>query len=536
MKATHLTRILSLVLALVLVLGVSPAVKADSLVLEENPAEVSGTLAAEGSAPVLNATLDDYWTHQEIENNHQNNNTMANAYPVEFGYAVLGSTKSSDKYDYYKFTVSRQTHLCLTSISNSDGMIFDLFDSKGNVLEVCTFLGIADGWNWDKIAVIIPSGTYYIRIYQTTSGSATAYAKQVDYVIDIHAHTPSGSATGNSVSKTHTYNCTSCGTVSDEQCYYVNGRCSFCGAAPTSLVYRVAGTDRVATSLAIAKTLKSELGVSRFNSIVVASALNFPDALTGSYLAAAKNAPILLTYDKVHSQIVSYIRSNLSSGGTVYILGGYTAVSASFENQLASAGIRYKRVAGTDRMGTNLAILNEAGVSRGSNVLVCTAFGYADSLSASATGLPILLVGSSLTAEQRSFLSNVGGNITIIGGTSAVSSSVESQLRSYGSVTRLAGSNRYDTSVRVAKRFFSNPYTAVLAYAMNYPDGLCGGPLAYAMDAPLILTDSNYHPARAYTVTTNIIGGYVLGSGELISNEAARWIFSMNRTEPLPNA
>ena len=174
MKHIHLTRILSLVLALVLVLGVSPVVRAETQVLEDNPAEVSGSLAAAGSAPVLNATLDSYWNKQEIENNHQNNNTTASAYPIEFGYSILGSTKASDKYDCYKLTVSRQTHLCLTSISNSDGMIFDLIDSKGKVLEVCTFLGIGDGWNWDQIAVIIPSGTYYVRIYQTTSGSATA--------------------------------------------------------------------------------------------------------------------------------------------------------------------------------------------------------------------------------------------------------------------------------------------------------------------------------------------------------------------------
>ena len=532
----HLTRILSLVLALVLVLGMSPVVRAETLEANENEARsVCDTLTAGGDAPVLNGTLDDYWTHQEIENNRQNNNTMANAYAIELEYAILGSTKSSDKYDYYKLTLNRETHLSLTSISNSDAMIFDLLDSKGNIIEVCTFLGIADGWNWDKIALIVPAGTYYVRLYQTTAGSATAYAKQVDSVIDIHAHTPSGSATGNSLSKTHSYRCTSCGTVDDEQCYYSNGRCTFCGGTPTSLVYRVAGSDRIATSIGIADQMKEEMGVSKFRNIVVASALNFPDALTGSYLATVKSAPILLTYDKVHSQIANYIRSNLASGGTVYILGGYTAVSAAFENQLASAGINYKRVAGTDRMGTNLAILSEAGVSRGANVLVCTAFGYADSLSASATGLPILLVGNSLTAEQRSFLSNVGGSITIIGGTSAVSSNVESQLRSYGSVTRLAGSNRYDTSVRVAKRFFSDPYTAVLAYAMNYPDGLCGGPLAYVMGAPLILTDNNYQTARSYTVNTNIIGGYVLGSSELISNASARWIFSMNRTEPLPN-
>lgn len=536
MKATHLTRILSLVLALVLVLGASPVVRAETLeTVTDEAVSIMGAMEAGGNAPTLNSSLSDFATHQENEDRTVNNNTMANAYGVDMTMSVLGATRSEDKNDYYKFTLTSTAHVSLASICNSDNMAFTLHDNKGNTLEVCTYYGTADGWNVDAIRVMLPAGTYYVRIYQIASSTTAAYARQVDYVIEFHTHTITGSATGNALTKTHSFNCTSCGTVNDEQCYIVNGRCTYCGTVPTSLVYRAAGADRIATSLAIAKALKSELGVSRFSNIVVASALNFPDALTGSYLAAVKDAPILLTYDKVHSQIISYIRSNLASGGTVYILGGTGAVSASFENQLYSAGIRYKRLAGNDRLGTNLAILNEAGVSYGSNVLVCTATGYADSLSASATGLPILLVGSSLTAEQRSFLSNVGGSITIIGGTSAVSSSLESQLRSYGSVSRLAGSNRYETSVKVAQRFFSNPYTAVLAYAKNYPDGLCGGPLAYTMGAPLILTDSNYHPARNYTLTTSIMGGYVLGSGELISNEAARWIFSMNRTEPLPS-
>lgn len=533
MKATHLTRILSLVLALVLVLGASPVVRAETLeTVTDEAVSIMGAMEAGGNAPTLNSSLSDFYNAVEREGN----NSLQQANGVRMGYAVLGSTKSTDKYDIYKFTLNSTTHLSVASICNNYNMAYTLLDSKGNTLEVCTYYGTMDGWNVDAIRVLLPAGTYYVQVYQISSSGTPAYATQVDYVIEFHAHTASGSATGNSTYKVHSYYCSTCeATVDGEQCYFVNGRCTYCGITPTSLVYRAAGADRIATSLAIAKTLKSELGVSRFNSIVVASALNFPDALTGSYLAAVKEAPILLTYDKVHSQIISYIRSNLASGGTVYILGGTGAVSASFENQLYSAGIRCKRLAGNDRLGTNLAILNEAGVSYGSNVLVCTATGYADSLSASATGLPILLVGSSLTAEQRSFLSNVGGSITIIGGTSAVSSSLESQLRSYGSVSRLAGSTRYETSVKVAQRFFSNPYTAVLAYAKNYPDGLCGGPLAYTMGAPLILTDSNYHPARNYTLTTNIMGGYVLGSGELISNEAARWIFSMNRTEPLPS-
>ena len=39
----------------------------------------------------------------------------------------------------------------------------------------------------------------------------------------------------------------------------------------------------------------------------------------------------------------------------------------------------------------------------------------------------------------------------------------------------ITGKNRYETSAKVAERFFSAPEGAVLAYGEDYPDGLCGG-------------------------------------------------------------
>ena len=165
-------------------------------------------------------------------------------------------------------------------------------------------------------------------------------------------------------------------------------------------VKRIAGDDRIATSLGIATQLKDTLNVEKFETVVVASALNFPDALTGSYLAAKESAPILLTYEAANAKVQTYIENNLKEGGTVYILGGSTAVSTGFEDDLSAKGINVVRLAGSDRFGTNLAILQKAGITSGQEVLICTATGFADSLSASAAGLPILLVHNSLRADQ----------------------------------------------------------------------------------------------------------------------------------------
>ncbi len=287
-------------------------------------------------------------------------------------------------------------------------------------------------------------------------------------------------------------------------------------ALPRSGFTRLAGANRFETAFAVADALKATLGVEKFDSIIVASGTNFADALSGSYLASVKNAPILLSYNTadINNAVKDYIRANLKSGGTVYILGGTNAVPAGMEQGLN--GFTIRRLAGADRFGTNLAILAEAGVA-GKDVLICTGADFADSLSASAAKLPILLVWKELTLAQKGFLQTVDGNLYVIGGTSAVSDSLMNQLKEFGKPIRLGGSNRFETSVLIAKTFFPSAQEAVLAYAWNFPDGLCGGPLAAAMDAPLILTMTCYEEAAAdYTTSRKINRGYVLGSENLI--------------------
>ena len=296
-------------------------------------------------------------------------------------------------------------------------------------------------------------------------------------------------------------------------------------------VLRIAGADRIATSLKLADQLKETLGVDKFGSVIVASALNFPDALTGSYLAAVKDAPILLTYDDAHAKVRAYIEANLTPGGTVYILGGESAVSADFAAGLSDFNV--KRVAGSDRFGTNLEILREAGVTPEQEILICTAAGFADSLSASAASLPILLVHNTLSQEQQAFLATTSGKFVIIGGEAAVSARLEAELDALGDVERVGGANRYETSVLVAKRFVPNPDAVLLAYARNYPDGLCGGPLAVSMNAALILTD-NYAPGAADAYVDGISSGIVVGGTGLISDEAVISVFDLNADILIP--
>jgi putative cell wall-binding protein len=228
--------------------------------------------------------------------------------------------------------------------------------------------------------------------------------------------------------------------------------------------------------------------------------------------------------------VADYVAKNLVPGGTVYILGGTSAVAGEMDTLLAD--FQVERLAGANRFETNLMILEEAGVAPGEEILVCTATNFADSLSASATGKPILLVyneKAKLTDSQITYLESLEDNaFCVIGGENAVGEKLYDAVAKYGSIHRLAGANRFDTSVQVAVRYFKNPSSAVLAYARNYPDGLCGGPLAYAMGAPLILTMTKYESdAKGYIAKENILRGSVLGGTGLISNKSIRSIFAM---------
>lgn len=333
--------------------------------------------------------------------------------------------------------------------------------------------------------------------------------------------------------------CSRCGGAETRQIKtlghnYVDGFCTRCGKEKPLLegVLRIAGADRIETSLMLVDQLKEVLGVEKFNAVIVSSALNFPDALTGSYLAAVKDAPILLTYDMSHEKVLAYIGDNLAPGGTVYILGGESAVSAAFENMAKAAGLNTKRVAGSDRFATNLAIMEEAGIRADQPILIATAVNFADSLSASAAGLPMVLVHGSLRDDQKAFLNTTSGEFIIIGGTAAVSEELEAELAAIGTVERLAGDSRYQTSVLVAQKFLAAPEAVILAYARNFPDGLCGGPVAYALGAPLILTD-NILPLEADAYVDGMEAGIVVGGGGLISDETAREIFELAVDMPI---
>lgn len=288
---------------------------------------------------------------------------------------------------------------------------------------------------------------------------------------------------------------------------------------------RIYGETRYDTAVKAAERYKSA-SRSKFDNVIVANGTNFPDALSGGYLAKVKNAPILLVEPDEEDRIADYIIENIMSIGTVYILGGTGVVSSAFENKIQAKGIDTERLGGSDRYETNLRILKASGITK-QDILICAGSGYADSLSASAAGKPILLVGNSLTDAQKKYIKGLK-KAYLIGGEGVVGLAIEKDLEVLGLTTdRLAGDDRYETSKKVAEHFFPEAKTVVLVYALNFPDGLSGGPLAIQEGAPIILTDSsttNTKWARLYVKSAKAFRSITLGGPTYVSYEAVERI------------
>jgi len=162
------------------------------------------------------------------------------------------------------------------------------------------------------------------------------------------------------------------------------------------------------------------------------------------------------------------------------------------------------RYGGANRYGTAAAISKADFPDADAVDTAFVAFGgnFPDALAGAAVaaklGAPLLLVqADSIPAETVAELTRLGpSTIVVLGGTAVISEGVETALEGYAStVKRVAGGNRYATSVEISKYGFpGNADTVIVATGAGFPDALAGGPAAKALNAPVLLTDPNDLP------------------------------------------
>ena len=88
---------------------------------------------------------------------------------------------------------------------------------------------------------------------------------------------------------------------------------------------------------------------------------------------------------------------------------------------------------------------------------------------------------------------------------------------------RIAGSNRWETAVKISQEGWTSAGTVVLANGRNYPDALAGVPLAHALNAPVLLTeaDSLVAATKAEIVRLGAAKVIILGGTGVISDDVA---------------
>lgn len=283
---------------------------------------------------------------------------------------------------------------------------------------------------------------------------------------------------------------------------------------------RIAGATRFETSMAIADKLKEKLGVEKFDNIVITNGEGFADALSATYLAKVKNAPILIVNESTADEISEYVKKNAAENANIYIIGGEGAVSKKVADKMPGKKIRLH---GESRFETNLEVLKAAGVED-QDIALCNAYNFADALSVSAAGKPVMLVDNSLDSAQIAYLKTLKSKkFYLIGGQNVVSKAVENEASKLGKIERIAGSDRFATSRAVAEKFFTGEHKkAYLTYGFNFPDGLCAGVLCAVDNSPLLLvSNENMEEAAAYVTKAKVQKCIVLGGDNLISSEAA---------------
>lgn len=271
------------------------------------------------------------------------------------------------------------------------------------------------------------------------------------------------------------------------------------GASAAGTVERLSGSGRVATAVALSAATRSA-----GDTVVIARADAYADALSGAPLAAKLDAPVLLSDRAALSAEVAAEVERLGAS-TAYLLGGLSALSAQVEKDLRAGGVEeVVRLSGASRFDTARAVAQELGATAAYLVQgnsADPARGWPDAVSVSGLAAfqqrPILLTESDVLPDVVArTLTELGiTEVGIVGGTAAVSAGVEQAVRErVASVYRIAGSSRYATARMVGNQSLNAGMSAArtwLATGRNYPDALAAGPAVAADGGVLLLVDGH---------------------------------------------
>ena len=259
------------------------------------------------------------------------------------------------------------------------------------------------------------------------------------------------------------------------------------------------------------------------NKVILVNDNAYPDAISATNVSMGKY-PLLYT-GKNSLSVETKSALDKMFLDEIYLMGGVNTISKNVENKLKKNFPQAKitRIMGNNRYDTSAESANTR--ANTTNLIFAAGTNYADALYATSLAAhqnaPILLVSNEgLSQSTRKFIQSIENidSVTIVGGEISVNQSVKNQIENLTKkrVTRLAGVDRYESSVEVAKRVNANPAEVITTSGEVFADALVSSTVAQKIKAPILLVKKDVLPlkVREYMKDTNsiykltTIGGY----------------------------
>lgn len=292
------------------------------------------------------------------------------------------------------------------------------------------------------------------------------------------------------------------------------------------VVSRINGKNRIDTSIEIAKTY-----IKSTEFAILANQNNFPDSLSATVLSKKYNAPILLTDAiKADKSLIQEIK-RLQTKYFVKI-GGEKSISNEVAKQLLPEKSKVRSFKGVDRYATNAEIIKE--FKDADTCIIASGENFADSLSigafATKNGYPIVLVQKNKINDvtKQALKNSKIKKCYIVGGENSVSKSLEKELPQV--IERIAGNDRYETSLKIADKFYKDAQGAYLASGEVFADSLAINPIAARFDVPLILTPKDKLPQKTqeYLDNSKIVQIAIIGGEKTVSKQIQQELAKTN--------
>ena len=253
---------------------------------------------------------------------------------------------------------------------------------------------------------------------------------------------------------------------------------------------------------------------------------------SGTYTMAATPTTTTYTDSSLTQNTIYYYKVQAMNSSGLSSFSAIANATTNGSNNTApsdtSTQIPSERLAGADMYETSAEVA-KAGWKTSYYAIIVSGENFSDALCsaplAQKYNAPLLLTSKdTLNDQTKTQLSRLKvKEVKIIGGVGVISSAVEQSIKNMGiEVTRIAGNDRYETSMKIAQSM--GQFTqAVIASGDTFPDALSIAPIAAMKGIPILLTpkDSLPNGLKAYLIKT-VQSTYVVGGTGVISDNVLK--------------